>query len=128
MRGDVVVKKSRPIELSGRAAELYDDLTEAYELDAHDAAVMVEACRTVAMIDKLVETVEDLGVMVLGSQGQEVLNPAVPELRQQQAALYRLLAALNLDAVAQGAVLQRAATVNAKNAASARWRNLKAVR
>lgn len=113
--------------LAPRGLAFWDALQADTEFDAHDEEILLEACRTLDTIDQLSEAIASDGVMVVGSQGQPVLNGAIAERRQQQQSLGRLIAMLNLDAEYTGAILQREATKNAKKAANARWAPLKAV-
>ena len=86
--------------------------------------MLLETCRTLDVIEVLSAAIESDGVMLTGSQGQPVLNGAVPELRQQQAALARLVIQLNLDAPdVAGAVSAKSAA--SKAAAQKRWRDQK---
>lgn len=112
--------------LKERGRAFWDAAQEEYEFDIHEAEVLLEACRGLDMIDRLAEAVAEAGVMVAGSQGQPVLNAAVSELRQQQAAVTRLLTQLNLDSAEVGAVLT-AKQAQARAAAQARWRERKKV-
>jgi hypothetical protein len=110
--------------LGARGREFWDEQQKQLEFDPHEAQVLLEACRILDTIESLSEAIGADGVMVVGSQGQPVLNGAVAELRQQQAALARLIIQLNLDAPdVAGAVTARAAAGRA--AAQKRWRDQK---
>lgn len=111
-------------DLGPRGREFWDAQQAQLEFDPHEAAVLLEACRTLDMIDSLAGAIDADGVMLTGSQGQRVVNGAVAELRQQQAALARLIIQLNLDAPdVAGAVSAKAAAGRA--AAQKRWREMK---
>jgi len=62
--------------------------------------------QTVAALD-LIEELEKVvgrdGLTVSGSRGQSIVNPAIPELRQQRAALAKLLGSMDLDDSGQSA-------------------------
>lgn len=123
-----MAKRVSPADSLGtRGRAFWDALHKDDDWDAHDEEVILEACRTADTIDELSEAIGRDGVMIKGSQGQLVLNGAVAERRQQQQSLARLITMLNLDQAEMGAALQRTATTNAKKAAQARWRGLKAV-
>ena len=107
--------------LGGRGRSFWDAVQGKYEFDVHESEVLLEACRAMDVIDDLAGSVRTDGVMSVGSQGQPVVNGAVAELRQQQAALARLLSQLNLDAAEVGQVLS-AKQAQARQAAQARWR------
>lgn len=113
-------------DLGNRGRAFWDAQQAQLEFDPHEEAVLLEACRTLDMIDALAKAVESDGVMLVGSQGQPVLNGAVAELRQQQAALARLIIQLNLDAAdVAGAISAKSGASRA--AAQKRWRDQKQV-
>jgi hypothetical protein len=72
-------------------------VTSAYELEEHEIALLVEACRTRDVLDRLAETVAREGELLAGKA-----HPGLVEARQQRIALARLLAALRLPAGAEG--------------------------
>jgi len=83
---------------------LWSSIVDVYELEEHETALLVEAVRTVDLLDARVR--ED-GPIVDSPQGKRA-NPAAVEARQQRIALARLLAALRLPAGEEGD--QRAST------------------
>lgn len=85
---------------------LWASVADVYELEEHELALLVQACRTVDLLDALQAEVDAAGVTVLSPQGERT-HPAVVELRQQRIALARLLAALRLP---QGAEDDRQAS------------------
>lgn len=109
-----------------RGRELWDELQDSFEFDRHEENLLVEVCRVLDVIDALNESITEHGVMVVGSQGQPVLNSAVGELRAQQASFARMLPLLNLDAASSNAALLSLTSSRAKQAAKARWTNVKA--
>ncbi|MDB5336958.1 MAG: terminase [Planctomycetaceae bacterium] len=113
-----------PDGLEDRGAALWLELQEEFEFDAHEAELLFETCRTLDTIDALSNAIAQNGVMVTGSQGQTVLNAAIAERRQQQAAYARLVTQLNLvDEFESG--VESARTRAAKTAAQAKWRERK---
>lgn len=116
--------KAPPVELGSRGRALWGDLWGTYEFDPHETEMVMETCRTLDVIDKLTESIEVDGVMITGSQGQKVLNAAVAELRQQQAAFARLVGQLNLLDAELGSAMS-ARSSGARAAAQARWREKK---
>lgn len=68
-------------------------MTDEYELEQHERALLIEACRTTDLLDELAKTIEDEGLMVAGR-----MHPAAVEARQQKIALARIVAALRLPA------------------------------
>jgi hypothetical protein len=61
------------------------------------ATLLDAVCDALDTIEALESDVERDGRTVAGSRGQPIVNPAIPELRQQRAALAKLLAELELD-------------------------------
>lgn len=117
-----------PKGLKVRGRKLWRELHVKYEFDMQEADLVLETCRTLDVIDSLAAEVATAGVMVAGSQGQLVLNPAIAELRQTQASFARLVTSLNLDSAEVGGGILTATTVRAKIAANARWSKSKEVR
>ncbi|MBB5641788.1 P27 family phage terminase small subunit [Cryobacterium roopkundense] len=110
-----------PTVLGDRGRTLWAQIHETYEFDPQDTNLVIEVCRTLDTIDTLAAAIAADGVMVTGSQGQLVMNGAVGELRQQQAAYARLVTMLNLNAAATGSALITATSASASAAANARW-------
>lgn len=86
-----------PTGLRKSGRELWRALLTDYELDQHEQATLLQACRLADICDDLQRTIESEGLMSESSQGPRV-HPAVVELRQQGIALARLLAALRIPA------------------------------
>lgn len=78
---------------AGRA--LWRSVVDVYDLDEHETALLVQAVRTVDLLDVLQADVDANGATVESPQGRKT-NPSVVEIRQQRLALARLLAALRL--------------------------------
>lgn len=90
-----------PSGLCDPGRRLWDSVVSAYELDEHETALLVEAVRTVDLLDLLDEKVRADGPLVESPQGLKA-HPAAVEARQQRIALARLLAALRLPAGEDG--------------------------
>lgn len=84
---------SAPEGLSEPGASLWVSVLAEYELERHEELLLLEACRTVNLLDDLAGSVEAEGHMLDGK-----VHPAAVEMRQQRIALARLLAALRLPA------------------------------
>jgi hypothetical protein len=61
------------------------------------ATLLDSVCAALDTIEQLESDVKRDGRTVSGSRGQPIVNPAIPELRQQRAALAKLLAELELE-------------------------------
>lgn len=82
-----------PKGLRAPGRRLWRSVQADYELEEHETALLVEACRTVDLLDALAQIVADEGPMLDGR-----VHPAVVEARQLRIALARLTAALRLPA------------------------------
>ncbi len=112
-----------PTSLKSRGKKMWRALWRALpsevEFSDVETAILTEICSILDTIDALELAVETEGVMVTGSQGQLVVNPAIGEKRQQQATLARLIPALHLDEEASATA--RKYTQRARSGAAARW-------
>lgn len=84
---------------AGRA--LWRSVVGDYDLEEHERALLVEAVRTVDLLDELDQAIKAEGAVVESPQGRKA-NPAAVEARQQRIAMARLLAALRLPAGDEG--------------------------
>lgn len=109
-----------PPGLGKRGAEYWHSVTGTYDLTDSELALLLEACRTADNLDQLAATIAEHGPMVVGSNGQPVVNPALTEARGQRIVLHRLIAALALPDP-KGAMVPTTATTKARTAAAARW-------
>ena len=90
-----------PVGLGSDARELWSSVMEGFELEEHERALLVEACRTVDLLGKLEDEVRRDGPLIDSSQGLRA-PPAATEARQQRIALARLLAPLRLPSGEEG--------------------------
>ena len=81
------------LKWSGR--RLWQATIAEYELTEHETNLLLQACRTVDVLDLLAAHVDVDGPIIDGPSGLRT-HPALIELRQQRIALARLLAALGL--------------------------------
>jgi hypothetical protein len=107
-----------PVVLGSRGRRLWRQIVADFDLSDAERAVLVEACRTADLVDRLASRLGDEDLTVEGSRGQVVINPLVAELRQQRELLGRLLARLALpdDADAEDAAVRLG-----RRGAHARW-------
>ena len=95
---EATVTENEPSPPTGTGAagrRLWLSVVTDYDLDEHERAVLVEAVRTVDVLDELDAAVRSEGAIVDGPQGSRA-NPAAVEARQQRIVLARLLAALRM--------------------------------
>lgn len=109
-----------PKNLQTRGRRFWRATVAEYDLSDAELELLREACTTLDDLDRLAEAIAKDGPMVLGSQGQPVLHPAVTEARGQRLALHRLVSALALPDD-DGKVTPTAVSMAARKAAQARW-------
>lgn len=71
---------------------LWAEVTSRFELDEHELALLLQAARTVDVLDDLAGVVASSGPMT--AEGD--VHPAIIESRQQRLTLARLIASLRL--------------------------------
>jgi hypothetical protein len=105
---------------------MWRSVTAGLVLRADELAILREACGVRDTIAALEEKLACAPVMLPGSRGQEVVNPAMPELRLQRQLLATLLARLDMpeqDAGTGAAEWENLGnSQRARKAALARWR------
>jgi hypothetical protein len=91
-----------PPGLKAAGKRLWTSVAGPWQLEEHEAALLLEAARTVDLLDELEARVKLDGAVIESPQGMKA-HPAAVELRQQRIALARLLAALRLPEDAEQA-------------------------
>lgn len=76
------------------------DVQPGWALDERDYALMLGACEAADRVAQLDALVASEGLMVKGSRGQMILNPAIGEARLQRQQSTALLAKVELSAPA----------------------------
>jgi hypothetical protein len=110
-----------PNGLGLRGSEFWTAAQSQLEFDERETDLLTEVCRTLDTIDLLSAAIDTDGVMLTGSQGQRVLNGAVAERRQQQAAYARLVTQLNLDGAEEPGAMKTPRSASAAETAKRRW-------
>ena len=113
-------QRRAPDGLKTRGRRFWDHVKATYDLSDAEWEVLPEACRAL-------DVVEELARVARGEKDVELRLVFYRELRQQRAALHRLLAALNLPDE-EGETLPSAKTSRARKAADARWAKVRALR
>lgn len=90
-----MTQRNAPSGLRGPGMRLWSSVFDEFDLAEHELAQLEEACRVRDTIAALREQVNADGLMIGSSQGSR-LHPAIAETRQQQLALARLLATLEV--------------------------------
>lgn len=117
-------RPQRPFGLDEAGRGLWDGIALNYELRPDELHMLEHAAREADIIAHLQESLIDAPVRTRGSQGQEVADPILAEIRQHRSAQAMLLKALKLPDTAQahGGHRDRAkVSESARKAARARW-------
>lgn len=107
-----------PSGLAAPGKRLWSDITSEWTLRPDELRVLEDACAEADLIDSLKRAMVKQPKLVRGSQGQQVINPMISELRQHRVALAGLLKQLRLPDPADTA---EARSTAARAAANARW-------
>lgn len=94
-------------------------LPDGWELDEREVEMLDLAARQADDLERLEKAIAKTGAMVIGSTGQPVVNPAIPEARQARLAISRLLGVLQLPDADDS--LRSASSERARKAARVRW-------
>lgn len=92
----MTVEIKAPTGLKPRSRKLWKTVTADYQLRADELDVLEDICREMDLIDALEIAMKNAPYTVRGSQGQEVINPLVAELRQHRATKKSLWSLLKL--------------------------------
>lgn len=118
-------KPTKPQKLGKAGSDLWRKISDPakYTLRPDELAILGRACKMADRIEKLEGELEFADMMVRGSQGQDVINPMIPELRQHETALAALLLKLKLPDDEAEKPAENPRSVGARNAANSRWGN-----
>lgn len=110
------------LKVAGRA--LWDGITSKYGLRADELRILEDAAFEADLISVLRTGMAGADLIVRGSQGQEVINPLISELRQHRSTLASLLRQLKLpeESAGEGAGSEAGErSSSARAAANTRW-------
>jgi hypothetical protein len=114
-----------PDGLGKAGTTLWRDVAEGgkYDLRPDELRLLEAACRQydlLAMLEAALATdLADGRYKVRGSQGQDVINPLISEVRQHRMAFKSLLAGLNLPD--ENGEVESTRSTHARKAAQSRW-------
>lgn len=91
-----------PVGLGEAGRKLWSASASAYDFDAHEELLLLQACRTADRLDRLEDEARGSAVTVENHRGDQVAHPALVEARQQAITLARLLAALRMPSGEEG--------------------------
>lgn len=87
---------SVPLGLEAPGRQLWQAVTDEYDIEEHERLLLVEACRIADRLDRLATESAHEPLTVTNFKGDEVANPKLVEARQQGIVFTRLLASLRL--------------------------------
>lgn len=85
-----------PSGLDVSGTRLWESVADAFDLDVHEELVLLQACRTADLLDRLAFEMARGRLTVVNAKGEEVTNPVITEHRMQSQVLARLLASLRM--------------------------------
>ena len=110
-------KYPAPADLGHAGVQLWANIAGGqYTLRPDERRILEDACREADLIDDLGSEAKGQPKLVKGSQGQQVINPLISELRQHRATFASLMGKLKLP---DGEAAPR--SVQARGAAQSRW-------
>lgn len=113
-----------PAGLGAAGVRLWVAVTAGLTLRADEYSLLEAACRCADQVEALDAVLASSGSMIAGSKGQQVLHPAIPELRQQRQVMASLLGRLDIPEGGDGLGTEwdgLSASQRARRAARARW-------
>ncbi|MET7619030.1 hypothetical protein [Streptomyces sp. NPDC005408] len=85
-----------PDGLDESGTRLWESVAAPFDLDVHEQLLLLQACRTADLLDRLSAAAARGRLTVTNAKGEEVTNPVITEHRQQSLVLARLLASLRM--------------------------------
>ncbi|MFE0273786.1 hypothetical protein ACFWZY_16945 [Streptomyces sp. NPDC058992] len=85
-----------PHGLDESGTQLWESVAGDFDLDMHEQLLLLQACRTADLLDRLAREAKRGDLTVTNAKGDRVANPVVTEHRQQSLVLARLLASLRM--------------------------------
>lgn len=79
------LSRKAPAGLKAKGKRLWQEVTDGYKLRHDELDVLEDVCREADLIDKIEHELGSADFMVVGSQGQFVVNPLIAEARQHRA-------------------------------------------
>ncbi|MFD1716720.1 terminase [Georgenia deserti] len=97
-----MTERKTPAGLSKAGRKLWHSIADEYEIEEHEALLLVEACRTADRLDALAEAQKDAPLTVVNFKGDPVASPYLVESRLQSQVLAKLIASLRLPTGDEG--------------------------
>jgi hypothetical protein len=112
-----------PKNLGSKGRALWKKLTDLVDFEPHELSLLEDVCRQEDLIERLDKELRSSDLMIVGSQGQAVINPIVQEIRQHRTVKAGLMAKIAIpDSDEAAAVKSSDRSSKARAAAEARWK------
>ncbi|GAA2185031.1 hypothetical protein GCM10009785_35170 [Brooklawnia cerclae] len=98
----MTTNRRTPAGLGTSGKKLWHSIADQFEIEEHEALLLVEACRVADRLDALAAAQRDAPLTVTSAKGDEVASPYLVEARQQAIVLSRLIASLRLPTGDEG--------------------------
>jgi hypothetical protein len=85
-----------PAGLAESGRRLWSSIADRFELEVHEQMLLLQACRSVDLLDRLAAQAAAGGLTVTNAKGDQVTAPWITEHRQQSQNYARMLASLRL--------------------------------
>lgn len=115
-------RQNAPRGLGSAGKALWASMTNEITYRPDEMVTLEQACRLADTLTDLEKALKGQSMTVLGSAGQDVINPLVTEIRQTRAELTRQLARLDVPESDGGA----SRSAKAREAARQRWHGSRA--
>jgi hypothetical protein len=112
-----------PGYLAEAGVEVWRNVTRQFQLHAGELVILGELCKTADEIAEMEDALDEFGPLIVGSRGQRVINPMYAQIAAHRSLLDRLMLSLALPTDGESVGSRR--TPQAKQAATARWKNQK---
>lgn len=112
-------KPKAPPKLGDRALELWSGIVGTYSLRVDELYILEAACREIDLIDRMEKEQARDSLIGVGSQGQPVIAPIIPELRQHRTTFANFMKQLKLPD--ENGERGSDTSEQARKAANARW-------
>ncbi len=107
-------------EFLERGQEFWNAIVGKYDLSESEIALLIEACRTIDILDSLDQSIRAEGPTILTDAGRTAVNPAVAAANNARTTLRQLISALALPDDA-GERVPGGYAMRGKTGAAARW-------
>lgn len=97
-----MTERKTPRGLGTAGKKLWRSIVDEYEIEEHEALLLIEACRVSDRLDALAIAQKSAPLTVTNARGDEVASPYLVESRQQAIVLSRLIASLRLPTGDEG--------------------------